>query len=543
MKMIAKLIGVLSALTLLAACGGGGSASFTSTAGTGGTSGTSSGGTAGTSTSGGYTLLLSSNLSTISAGGSTGLTAKIVDSTNAAYSGTPVPVTFTSLCTGNGLATITSPVTTNNGIANATYTDMGCSATDTITATATVNSAALTTTTTIVDQDATVGSVVFVSATPSTIAIQGSGGAGLSSTATVVFKVNNSAGGVRPNAAVSFALSTSVGGITLSPASGTTDNNGLVTTVVTSGTIHTAVWVTATVTGTSISTQSSKLDISTGIPDQDSFSLSIKTLNPETWTIDGVVDAVTVQVADHFNNPAPDGTTITFTADGGQIGPSCQTTAGSCSVNWTSSSPRPSNGRVVIMASTIGEESFTDVNGNGYYDSGEPFTDMPEAWRDDNENGVHDSGEDYIDFNHNNLYDAANGLYKGSLCKSNCDPNATSLEIFKNEALVLASSDQVISVSPSQVDLPSGGTVVAVLITVQDARGQVPPAGTTVSASTSNGKIVGASSFTVPNTVTGPYTVYCYLQTDGTASTGAMLISATTPGGVVSTYSVPVTDH
>lgn len=540
MKTIAKLIGIFALLSLLSACGGGSNgASFTS-GGTGGSSG--GGGTSTTPT--GITLTLTSNLATVSPGGSTGLIASIADNTGAPYT-TPVPVTFSSTCTGNSLATITSPVTTNNGVANTTYTDSGCGITDTIRATAIVAGVTLTKSTTVSVTPSTVGSIEFVSATPTTISIQGTGGSGLSETSIVVFKVKNSSGGPRFNAGVTFSLSTTVGGITLSTLTGTSDTNGLVTTVVKSGTIHTAVWVTATVTGTSIATQSSKLDISTGIPDQNSISLSLEKLNPEAYEYDGVVDAVTVYAADHFNNPAPDGTTIAFSTEGGQIGSSCQTTAGHCTVNWTSSNPRPTtDGRVTIMASAIGEESFTDLNGNGFYDSGEPFTDLPEAFRDDNESGSYDgASEEYIDFNTNGTYDAANGLYIGSLCKSNCDPSATSLSIFKNIVLVMGSSNQTITISPSPINLLADGTVQLVTITVKDARNQPPPAGTVVSISTTNGKLLGDTSFTATDTNTaGPYTVLVNMQTDGTAGAGVLTVKATTPKGLINIKTANVND-
>ncbi len=45
-------------------------------------------------------------------------------------------------------------------------------------------------------------------------------------------------------------------------------------------------------------------------------------------------------------------------------------------------------GRSTILAFAQGEESFTDTNGNGLYDVGEPFVDLPEAFLDVNDDGV-----------------------------------------------------------------------------------------------------------------------------------------------------------
>ncbi|MFW8341613.1 hypothetical protein ACOICY_29205, partial [Klebsiella pneumoniae] len=70
-----------------------------------------------------------------------------------------------------------------------------------------------------------------------------------------------------------------------------------------------------------ISSQSSVLVISTGKPDQDSFSLSAETLNAEGWDVDGTAVKVTARLADAFNNPVPDGTAVYFTTEGGAITP------------------------------------------------------------------------------------------------------------------------------------------------------------------------------------------------------------------------------
>ena len=72
-------------------------------------------------------------------------------------------------------------------------------------------------------------------------------------------------------------------------------------------------------------------------------------------------------------------------------------------MNWTSSNPRPAAspvtatpgdtraGRATVLATAIGEESFTDTNGNGSFDNGEVFADLPERYLDENENGVRDT--------------------------------------------------------------------------------------------------------------------------------------------------------
>lgn len=195
----------------------------------------------------------------------------------------------------------------------------------------------------------------------------------------MVFKVLNSVGGIVPKTDVNFDLDTTVGGLSISPLSAQTDANGFAQTVVKASTIPTPVRVTATIAGTApaISTQSDQLTVTTAIPTQKNISLSMETLNPETWSIDGVTVPVTVRLAERFNNPVPNGTAVTFTAEGGSIGGSCTITDGVCSVNWVSQNYRPADGRVTIMASASGEESFMDTDGDGTFGNNDYFPGPP----------------------------------------------------------------------------------------------------------------------------------------------------------------------
>ncbi|MGD8827109.1 MAG: hypothetical protein PVG21_00295, partial [Gammaproteobacteria bacterium] len=432
-----------------------------------------------------------------------------------------------------GKASIQTPVTTSTGTATTTYVATGCSGTDNITATASVNGQTLQATGSLTVQPASLGSIQFVSATPTTIGLKGTGGAGQQETSTVVFKLLDSSGGPVSGQDVDFALSTSVGGIVISPTTATSDANGRVQTVVQSGTVATSVRVTATAVGTSptISTQSDQLTVTTGIADEDSFSLSAETLNPEAFNYDGVTDKVTVYVADRFNNPVPDGTAVTFTTEGGSIGSQCTTVAGTCSVDWVSQNPRPSNGRATVLATAIGEESFVDVNGNGVFDDGDSFTDLPEAYRDDNEDGSRQSAEPFVDFNSNGNYDGADGLFNGLLCQhSTLCSSQTTLNVRQQLVIVMSGSDAVIN-APASIDV-SGGPA-ALVFTVADNRNQPMPAGTTVKVTTSNGKISSTSSFTVPNTnANGPLQYSVVFETDGTPSSGVITIDVITPKGV-----------
>src|ERR1700694_371538 len=404
-------IPVALAALALSACGGGSTSSF---AKLGSSSGASSGGASSSGSSSGATTTfsmgngsgssfihgvigLSSN--SLSAGGTASLRVTIVDQTGTLYTAAPVTVTFNSPCIAKGLAVIAASapstagsaadtIITASGNATATYTAKGCSPSDVITATALVNATGLLATGTVTVASATVGSIQFVSATPSTIGLKGTG---LNETSTVGFKGVDSTGGPRPGVAVSFALSTAVGGISLSPTPATSGADGTVQTVVSSGTAHTSVSVTATIASPALSTQSGALAVTTGLPASKAFSIATNGCpNVAAFNIVGVVVPRVVRLSDRYQNPAPDGTAVAFTTNGGQIGGNCVTAGGtgSCSVNWASSNHRPAprpatppcrrGGRTTVLAPAIGEESFTDANGNGFYDTGEAFANLGE---------------------------------------------------------------------------------------------------------------------------------------------------------------------
>ncbi|MCL5801659.1 MAG: hypothetical protein M1283_03930 [Gammaproteobacteria bacterium] len=530
-KMIKKFL-VLVMMTVVAGCGGGGG---------------------GFSTAPGAVLIgnglgalfqegvLAIALTTLSSGGSTSITATVVNANGSPYTQAAVNVTFSSNCISLGKATVTSPVPLVNGVATTTYTAQGCSGNDVISATTSVPTppgVGLLSATGIINVlPPVLGSLEFVSATPTNMGLKGSGGAGLPETSVVVFKVKDTGGNVVAGQSVNFALNTTVGGLSLSPVSAFSNSQGLVQTVVAAGNVATAVRVTATLTGTDppIRTQSNQLTITTGIPDQNSFTAAPKTINlEEAFDVNGITDAVGVFVGDHFNNPVPDGTAVAFTTEGGQIVSSCTTVAGACTVNWVSSNPRPSDGRVTILATAIGEESFVDSNGNGLLDaSGETFTDLAEAFRDDNENGTRDPTEEFLDFNANGVFNTADGKYNGLLCTDTarvagaiCDA-PKSLNVRSSFVIVMSGSTATITITPNPISLSVcsplaffSNQIIPVTVRVRDARGNVMPADTTITASITNGTIIGDPSPKVPNTATASDFIF-NLQSDATQAASA----------------------
>ena len=470
------------------------------------------------------------SLSPLSAGGTSVISASLVDEQDQLYSES-AEFTFTSLCSTQvtPTASVDSPVVASNGIAESIYFAKGCVGDDPITVNVVVNGQNLSATGSIKVLSADIGSIQFVSATPEHIAIQGAGSDERPESATVIFKVLDTNSNPVSNKNVSFSLSSTVGGIGLNPINATTNNDGLVQTVVNSGTVARPIRVLASVDDSDpvIQTQSSELKISTGIPDQDSMSIAASNLAPRAWNHDGVEVTLTARLADAFNNPPPP-TAVYFTTEGGSIenlGASCTTgDDGSCSVIWRSQFPRPEGhvlgdvnnpnqvptqplannkgvmgqkygGRVTILATTIGEESFPDLNGNGRFDvcevpafvggvgkpclgdgsfdqsgsnisysgndvSGRPY-DIGEAYADNNEDGVFNqlSGaepggelEELVDFNQNGVYDGKDGKYNGILCAipthSGC-AEETSLDIKAQIVIVMSGDTPYICINSS----------------------------------------------------------------------------------------------
>ena len=71
----------------------------------------------------------------------------------------------------------------------------------------------------------------------------------------------------------------------------------------------------------------------------------------------------------------------------------------------------PRDGLVTLVAVVDGEESFTDNNGNGKWDAGEPFVDVAEPFVDKDDDDKWSSDETYLDANGNGKWDKANAKW------------------------------------------------------------------------------------------------------------------------------------
>lgn len=470
-------------------------------------------------------LALTVSPTSLSAYGTASVSATV--SVNGAPPSTPVTVQFTSVCAANGLASLgQTPVpvsmTTVNGVAAATYTDKGCGQTDVLTASV----GTIQKTATITVAAPTAVSIQFVSSTPSQLVIKGTGGFGYSETSQVKFKAVDVAGNGIANQTVRLGLTTNAGGITLdgmnvlvgSTISKLTGADGTVSVSVQSGTVPTSVWVTAALG--SVATQSNQLIISTGRPSQNFFSLSAEILNMDGGNYDGAEGKLNIRAADRMGNTVPDGTTINFITEGAQIKSgtgqpgttaTCTTTSGACQVTMVSAEARPSDGRVTVLAYALGEESFSDLNGNNVYDAGETWDDLGNPCIDANENGVCDSSEQFIQYNAaNNLSCPVSSSFNSSLLMSmpsSCN-GAWGPAFVRNSMVITLSRNRA---ATNVASVGGSGCAFSGTITLTDGNNNPLPFGTTLSipaelsavqdsSATPKSATVSVFPTTVPNT-------------------------------------------
>jgi protocatechuate 3,4-dioxygenase beta subunit len=436
------------------------------------------------------------------------------------------------------------------------------------------------------------GSIKFVGADTTNIALKGTGGAGRQEFSTLTFQVFDQTGHPVQGTQVNFTLNTAVGGLSLVPQSALTDASGLVSTVVSAGTVPTPfVIVTASIPNSGITTVSSVLVVSTGLPVNARISVSTAIGNFEGWDFDGPAGpactgspsqtCVTMSTADHFGNPPPDGTAVNFTAAYGGIGASCVTGAviatptgqttdsrvsgvsGACSVAYWSLGNRPPGGRSVVMGFLRGEEDFFDANGNNVCDNCgnifgpefKPANDLsPDIFRDDNENLLWTPGEPCIGPNTNGLCSTpADGLYNGVLANPKI-PNAQQTTYLGRSYVAIWSGSNAFISTNGNVCAPfsPGGSGTAILhVRIVDLNGNPMPAGTTIVFSGPAIAPGAFTTFTVRNYVigigqhfgTGPGDVVIEEYDIPVVCTGMgsfVNVVVTTPRGVVTRVTIPL---
>jgi hypothetical protein len=466
----------------------------------------------GTFVSGGLTTSVGE--ADLSYGGDTVVSVNLVDSSeNSLFTSSSVTVNFTSGCVQTGKSTIDASVNTTTGTAVATYSANTCEGADTIIANLSDGTSA---SKLITVAGQVLGALEFVSASPTTIALSGSGSSANPEVSTVSFSLKDKTGAPIAGETVSYTLSTNVGRISLSSNSSVTNASGVTSVQLNAGGVNVSVVVVATVviinsdgSTSTTTTTSGPIAILGGIPDQNSFSLSVEVLNPEGWDQFGVTNRISIRAADRYNNLARDGTQISFVTNGGSIVGACALAGGSCSVNWVSQFPRPADGIVSVLARTTGEESFTDTNSNGKYDVGETvLTNLPEAFLDIDRSGTRNSDDEFFsDFNDNGVYDTKAGtLFQGTNCSAAAKAagHCASLVDVRASGIFCMSTndvevrvDTLIDTDVSIVDVSTGQQTLNLIFS--DANGNSPPRGTTFDVSLENGEIVFGGDIALPN--------------------------------------------
>lgn len=181
--------------------------------------------------------------------------------------------------------------------------------------------------------------------------------------AVIQFQVADSMG--RPvildkSAAVNFSFGVQPGGGEfIYPLAAETDNNGVVTVNLSSGTKSGVVQIIAetSVQGRLIRSIPVAVSIHGGLPDQTHFSIGPEQRNFPGLLRYGLIDPISVIVGDKYSNPVRQGTSVYFDTDRGVVGGSIQTDPeGRGTVNLMSANPLPADGIVLVTAETADDQ-------------------------------------------------------------------------------------------------------------------------------------------------------------------------------------------
>lgn len=436
-------------------------------------------------------LTLNTNKTTLSLNDQVAIIAKVLDT-----QGKPINAGTLVNFETSGVGTITSSALTNEaGEAQATFQSATQAGLATVKATSGGGQATLT----LIINPNDAGIIEVQQIDPQVIGIIGSG---VAQSATIRFLIKDNLGNtVQDGTTVNFSLGTTTlgGGETISATSNTT-HNGLVSVALKSGSVAGNVDVIATLSAQNnaqIST-SARVTIVGSVPDAKHLSLAAEFLNIAGAVQFGLQDKITAYVGDRFGNIVPDGTGVSFITEGGTIGKSIgggafttttefgQATAvlqsaapvtpylTGCTIPYPASANVTGCGNpgfTTIVAYTTGSESFTDSNGNGQHDTGEPFEDLSEPYIDANDNHQFDTDGLYVDVNKNGKFDAGNQQF---------DANTT---VWTSMRILFSGRTDAIQVSPNTFHL-SDGQSQSFDVTLRDIYGNALVAGTTFSVTT-----------------------------------------------------------
>ncbi len=185
--------------------------------------------------------------------------------------------------------------------------------------------------------------------------------------------------------------------------------------------------------------------------------------NPGSASFADVESQISVRIGDVNNQLVTGQRTVFFKTEWGILSSDCSInnvtcciTAddGTCSITWKSGSPddMPADFLNNIVAYLEnGQEAFTDVNGNGFFDDSDSFIDLEEPYIDVNQDGTFTTGVDIVIDTVNGVdpsginasHDPADGLFNGPKCihSTLCSPDFDSVTIWSSGSLRLSGGD------------------------------------------------------------------------------------------------------
>lgn len=336
------------------------------------------------------------------------------------------------------------------------------------------------------------GAMAFVRAEPASIGVRGSG---ITEQSVITFRVTNDQAVPIAGARVRFSVQ-SIGGEAVSPGEATTAADGTVSTVLTSGRRTASARVRAELVDLpAIFTQSASITIIGAPPAADRFSMAVQFLNVAGGVTLGIENVVTAFLNDRFGNAVPQGTSVSFLSNASSVvDPSTSNAQGRASATLITEGGRfPPDGIVRVLGFTRGEEPFIDANGDGIYNPGEVFFDVPEPFIDSDGNGVYDPGNPFdilVDVNDNGIWDSAQG-------PGVWDANALIFDVVD----VTFSGGTVVTLQPNGPFTIEDGGSQSFTLTVSDSLNNPIVGGSTIQINPGTGlELRGLpASFTVPD--------------------------------------------
>jgi hypothetical protein len=226
-------------------------------------------------------------------------------------------------------------------------------------------------------------------------------------------------------------------------------------------------------------------------------------------------------------------------------------------VTWTSANPRPSsttstpkvfrNGRAEILATAIGEESFDDVNSSGFYQAGDPFSDLGEPYLDANESGAYVLGDYFLNYYNMSTYQGPSGKFVGIICTaSSCSTSTLAIGVEHLLVMSTSNANAYLSVSspttftslssgvsiPHSAASPAAPNTGSFGVLITDQNGNAMAAGSTIAVASGLAVTINGSGTTVTtgcNGSGGPTTSYYTIPGGLTAGGDVVVVGLTAP--------------